>query len=311
MPPTSPHFASPAWGRPFVLAALAAAACLSSLPAQADVLARIKSGEPLRLAHRESSVPFSYVLPGAAAGAPPVGYAVDICLQLAEAVRKATGMAKMPVQWLLVTPANRIDMIAQGKADLECGSTTNNAERRQRVDFTVPHLIVGARLLVKAGNEVDQLRDLRGKTVVSTRGTTPMKVLQQNNREHMLGLNIVEAPDHEQAVKMVEAGQAEAFVMDDVLLVGLASGRADPKALKVTGRLLTTEPLAVMLPKDDTAFKTVIDAEMKRLVRDGDIYKLYDRWFLSPIPPNGRALELPLNYLTKDFWKYPTDKVPF
>ena len=286
-------------------AGLALLCSAAAVPAQ-TVLERVAAGGKLVVAHRESSVPFSYVVDGK-----PIGYAMDLCQRIAEAVRKKTGMKDMPVQFLMVTPANRIAMVEEGKADLECGSTTNNAERRQKVGFTIPHFITGARLLVKASSPVDRIEDLMGRKLVSTKGTTPLKAVVQANRERLMGLTIEEAPDHARGVEMVEKGEADAFLMDDVLLYGLAANRPDPKAFKVVGRFLTTEPLAIMLPRNDAAFKKVVDEEMRRLITSREIYDIYDKWFLRPIPPKGTALNMPVSYLLRDFWKYPTDFVPF
>ena len=290
--------------------ALAVAVWMASgfAAAQQPVLDRIAAGGKLVIGHRESSVPFSYM---DTASGKPVGYAVDLCFRLAEVVRKKTGMKDMAVDFVAVTPANRITQVEQGKVDMECGSTTNNAERRQKVAFTVPHFITGARLLVKASSPIDRLEDLQGKKLVSTKGTTPLKAADQANRERLMGITLVEAPDHAKAVEMVEKGEADAFVMDDVLLYGLAANRPDPKALKVVGRFLTTEPLAIMLPKDDAAFKKLVDEEMRRLVNSREIHSIYDKWFTRPIPPQNIALNLPVSYLLRDFWKYPTDQVPF
>ena len=277
-------------------------------PLQASgVLERVAGGGKLVIAHRESSIPFSYV----DADKKPVGYAVELCLKLAEAVRKKTGAKNMQVEFLQVTPANRIAMVAEGKADLECGSTTNNAERRQKVSFTIAHFITGARLLVRADSKIDRIEDLEGKKLVSTKGTTPLKAAEQANRERLLRITILEAPDHAKAVDMVEKGEADAFVMDDVLLFGLAANRPKPEALKVVGKFLTTEPLAIMLPKDDPEFKKLVDDEMRRLIVSKDIQPVYDKWFLKPIPPNDKPLNLPVSYLLRDFWKYPSDFVPF
>lgn len=285
-----------------------AAACISGQAAAQGVLERIQGGGKLVIAHRESSVPFSYIDKQTGK---PVGYAVDLCLHLADVVRKKTGRKDMEVEFLAVTPANRIAAIEQGKADMECGSTTNNAERREKVAFTIPHFITGARLLVKSSSPIDRVEDLNGKKLVSTKGTTPLKAADQANRERLMGITILEAPDHAKGVEMVEKGEADAFAMDDVLLYGLAAGRPDPKALKVVGRFMTTEPLAIMLPKGDAAFKKLIDEEMRRLITSRDIYPIYDRWFMKPIPPGNTVLNLPVSYLLRDFWKYPTDQVPF
>jgi ABC-type amino acid transport substrate-binding protein len=294
---------------PFCTVALIAATfyCASAAMAQPLVVDRVKAGGDIIIAHRESSVPFSYL----DADKKPVGYAVDLCVKLAAAVRAKLGAKTGGVAYLMVTPANRISVIESGKADMECGSTTNNAERRQKVAFTVPHFITGARMLVRADSKAERIDDLTGKKIVSTKGTTPLKAVESANRERLIGLNVLEAPDHARAIEMVEKGEADAFVMDDVLLFGLAAGRPNPKALKVVGKFLTTEPLAIMLPKNDPEFKKLVDAEMKRLINSREIYVIYDKWFMQPIPPKNTALGLPVSYLLRDFWKYPTDSVPF
>ena len=275
--------------------------------AQTTVAQRLKAGGNIVIAHRESSVPFSYL----DSSKQPVGYAVDLCVKVAEAVRKKLGAKDVGIAFLMVTPSNRIATIEDGKADMECGSTTNNEERRQKVAFTVPHFITGARLLVRTGSKVQSLEDLNGKKVVSTKGTTPLKAVESANRERLMGLTILQAPDHAKAVDMVEKGEADAFVMDDVLLYGLAANRPDPKALKVVGKFLTTEPLAIMLSKKDPEFKKMVDDEMKRLINSREIHAIYDKWFKQAIPPKNTALSLPVSYLLRDFWKYPTDVVPF
>ena len=271
------------------------------------VVERLKSGGKLVIAHREASVPFSYL----DADKKPVGYAMDLCLKVAESIEKSLKLKNMPIEFKMVTPANRIATIEKGEADMECGSTTNNKERREKVAFTVPHFITGARLLVRAEQRASTLDELNGKTITSTKGTTPLKALEQANRERLLRLIIIEASDHNKAVDMVEKGEADGFLMDDVLLYGLAAGRPNPKAFKVIGKFLTTEPLAIMLPKNDPAFKKLVDDELKRLITSREIYAMYDKWFMQPIPPKGTTLNLPVSYLLRDFWKYPTDQVPF
>jgi glutamate/aspartate transport system substrate-binding protein len=288
---------------PVLLLSLACHAAAHAGP----VLERIQSSGRIVIAHRESSVPFSYVLPDGR----PVGYAVDLCLKVADAVRRKLKLAALTPQYLLVTPANRIQMVAEGKADLECGSTTNNAERREKVAFTVPHYITGARYLVRADSGITELAQFEGKTLVSTKGTTPLKSITQANNERALRVNIVEAPDHAKAMEMLAAGQADGFVMDDVLLYGLVSARPDAAKFRVVGKFLTIEPLSIVLPKNDPAFKAVVDEEMKRLVTSQEAQAIYERWFIKPIPPKNTALNLPMNYLLKDFWKYPSDQVPY
>ena len=270
------------------------------------VLDDIRSRGSIVLAHRESSVPFSFL----DASGKPVGYALDLCKRVAEAVRKKLEMKTLAIQYLKVTPADRIPAIVDRRADLECGSTTNNAERRQLVAFTVPHYVTGARYLVRAESPIAELHDFQGKKLVSTTGTTPLKAVTAANKERLLGITIVEVPDHARAVEMVEKGEADGFAMDDVLLYGLRASRVDPSKLKVVGRFLTIEPLAIMLSKKDPEFKRIVDDEMKRLIVSREIYPIYDRWFAAPIPPKNTSLDIPMNYLLKDLWKYPTDWVP-
>lgn len=279
---------------------------LSSVATAGPTLDRIRQTGKIVLGHRESSVPFSYL----DADKHAVGYAIDLCLKLTEAVRKKLELKTLNVEYLMVTPSNRIAMVEQGKADLECGSTTNNAERRAKVDFTVPHYITGARYMVRANETATDLVGLEGKRVVSTKGTTPLKAIERTNKERVLHLVLQEAPDHARAVEMVEKSESDAFVMDDVLLFGLIASRAQPEKLKVIGKFLTVEPLAIMLPKGDPEFKAILDNEMKRMIVSHEAHAIYERWFLKPIPPRNTPLNLPMNYLLRDFWKYPTDQVP-
>ena len=272
-----------------------------------EVLERIRSTGHLTIAHRESSAPFSY-LDG---DKKPVGYAVDICRRLAEAVRTKLGMKALNIRYVLVTSSSRMAAVSEGTADLECGSTTNNAERRKSVAFTVPHYITGARYLVRANSGIKDLNGFEGKRLVSTKGTTTMTAIDEINRERLLHIKLLEAPDHARAIEMVSSGEADGFVMDDVLLYGLIAAQPDPSKFKVVGKFLTMEALAIMLSKQDAEFKKIIDDEMKRMIRSREIHALYDRWFLQPIPPRNATLGLPMSYLLKDLWKYPTDVVPF
>lgn len=293
--------------RGFLCLAVAATTLVAAPAVQAGpVLERIKQTGKLTIGHRESSVPFSYF----DADKKPVGYAIDLCLRIGEAVRRSLQLPRLAIEYVPVTSANRIPMVAEGKVDLECGSTTNNAERRQQVAFTVPHYIAGARIMVRADSPIESLAGFEGRKVVSTKGTTPLKAVEAANRERLMRISVLEAPDHAKAVEMVEKGEADGFVMDDVLLYGLIAGRPDPSKLKVVGKFLTIEPLAIMLSKDDAAFKKLVDDEMKRLIASREAHAIYERWFLQPIPPRGTSLNLPKNYLLRDFWKYPSDRVP-
>lgn len=269
-------------------------------------LDKIRQSGKIVLGHRESSVPFSYL----DADKRPVGYALDLCLRLAEAVRKKLDLKTITPEFVMVTPSNRISMVEEGKVDLECGSTTNNAERRTKVAFTVPHYITGARYLVRADSGISDIVGFDNKRMVSTKGTTPLKAVERAAKERGLNMTLQEAPDHARAVEMVEKGESDGFAMDDVLLFGLIASRPNPEKLKVVGKFLTVEPLAIMLPKNDPEFKAILDHEMKRLIVSREAYTIYDQWFMKPIPPRNTPLNLPMNYLLRDFWKYPTDQVP-
>ena len=292
----------------FLILAAAFSAVASADATAAGLIERIKGGGKVVLAYRESSVPFSFM---DTASKKPMGYALDMCRKIVDAAGAKAGVKNVPVDYLQVTSANRIEVIEQGKADMECGSTTNNAERRTKVAFTVPHFIAGARLLVQANSTVEKMEDLKGKKLVSTQGTTPLKVAEAANRERSMGITILQAPDHARAVEMVANGEADAFLMDDVLLFGLNANRPNPNQLKVVGKYLTTEPLAIMFSKNDPELKKVALGEMRRLIASQEVYAIYDKWFIKPIPPRNTALNLPRGYLLKDFWKYPTDVVPF
>lgn len=279
---------------------------LTSMAMAGPALERMRQTGKIVLGHRESSVPFSYL----DADKRPVGYALDLCLRLAEAVRKKLDLKTLTPEYVMVTPSNRIAMVEEGKVDLECGSTTNNAERRAKVAFTVPHYITGARYMVRADSGITDIVGFENKRMVSTKGTTPLKAIARADRERGLNMTIQEASDHARAVEMVEKGESDGFVMDDVLLYGLIASRPNPEKLRVVGKFLTVEPLAIMLPKNDPEFKAILDHEMKRLIVSREAHTIYDQWFLKPIPPRNTPLNLPMNYLLRDFWKYPTDQVP-
>jgi ABC-type amino acid transport substrate-binding protein len=273
--------------------------------AHANTLETIRNSQKIVIAHREASLPFSYL----DADKKPVGYAVDLCLRIAEAVKRELKLPQLRIEYLPVTPSTRIPAIADGKADLECGSTTNNAERRKQVAFTIPHFVAAARMVVRADSGIRNWSDLRDKRVVTTKGTTSVKLLNDRDKVRGLGLRLVEGRDHADSFSMVEKGEAEAFPMDDVLLFGLRANAASPSQFVVVGDALSAEPYAIMLRKDDPAFKAVVDREMGRLINEGEIYKLYDKWFKAPIPPKGINMSMPMGHLLRDTFRFPTDKV--
>lgn len=270
-----------------------------------DTLAKIRDTQTITIAHRDASMPFSY-LDG---NNRPVGYAVDLCLKVADAVRRELKLQHLNIRYIPVTPSTRISAIVGGQADLECGSTTNNAERRKQVAFTVPHFVATSRMVVRADSGIRNWSDLRGKRVVTTKGTTTVKLLNDRDKVRSLALKLIEGHDHAESFSMVEKGAAEAFPMDDVLLFGLRANAPNPNAFVIVGDALSAEPYAIMLRKDDAPFKSLVDREMSRIIHDGEIYKLYDKWFKSPIPPKGVNMDMPLGHLLRDVLRFPTDKV--
>jgi len=287
------------------LAVLVATGC--TLLAQAGpLLDKVKSEGRLTIAHRDASIPFSYL----DAEGKPIGYAMDICRQMAQAIQKSLGLSQLPLDFVQVSSANRIETVGKQEALLECGSTTNNASRREKVNFAIPHYIAGARLLVKTDSPIDSLDSPQLQRLVSTKGSTPVPAVKRVARDKSLKFTIGEAEGHLQALEMVERGEADAFAMDDVLLYGLAAARPDPKALKVVGRFITIEPLAIMYPKGDEAFGKIINDEMRRLIRSGELKTLYATWFEQSIPPKGAVLNLPPSYLLRDLWKFPSANMP-
>ena len=284
----------------------AAAAASQAVDAEPHpVLDRIRTTGRIVLAHRESAVPFSYY----DGNKKPVGYALDLCKDVAEAVRKHLGMKAIEIAYLAVTPATRIDAIASGKADLECGATTNNAERRLKVAFTIPHYITGTRFAVRADSPIAELSQFEHHVLVSTAGSTPFKTIASANSDRLLGIDVRAVPDNAAAMTMLANKSADGFAMDDVQLYGLIAESPTPAQFKVVGKFVTIEPLAIMLSKDDAAFKKVVDDEMRHLIRSGEGEKIYNRWFMAPIPPKNVAMNLPMSYLLKDSWKYPSDAV--
>jgi glutamate/aspartate transport system substrate-binding protein len=271
--------------------------------AQDGTLKKIKDTGTITIGHRESSVPFSYYDDKQQA----VGYAMDLCNKIVDAVKKDLKLAKLDVKLQPVTSATRIPLIANGTVDLECGSTTNNLERQKQVSFTITHFVTANRFVSKKSAKLQKLEDLKGKTVVSTSGTTNIKQITELNTAKNLGLNILPAKDHAEAFLMVETGRAAAFVMDDILLYSLVASSKEPKDYEISSDALSVEPYGIMLRKDDPAFKKVVDDTMTGIYKSGEINKIYDKWFIKPIPPKGVNLNLPMGAAFKKVVAKPTD----
>ena len=284
-------------------ALLAALALAGTAAAQEGTLKKIKDSGAITIGHRDASVPFSYYDDRQQ----PVGYAMDLCHRIVDAVKKDLNMPKLEVKYQLVTSANRIPLMANGTIDLECGSTTNNLERQKQVGFTITHFVTANRWVAKKSAKLHSLDALKGKTIVSTAGTTNIKQITEINSQKNLGMNIISANGHPEAFQMVETGRAAAFVMDDILLYSLAAQSRNPKDYEISSTALSVEPYGIMLRKDDAAFKKVVDAAMVNIYKSGEINKIYDKWFQKPIPPKGLNLNVPMSAQFKKVVQHPTD----
>ena len=267
-------------------------------------LDKVKSSGAITVAYRDSSIPFSYLDDKAQ----PVGFGWEICGRIVDEVKKATGQPNLKVQTQAVTSANRIPLLMNGTIDIECGSTTNNSERQKQVTFAINYFYTGTRFLVKAGSAVGSIDDLKGKTVVSTTGTTNYKIIRNLNEEKKLGIDLIGAKDHADSALLVQTGRAVAFAMDDILLYGLKASAANPAEFAVVGEAIQVEPYAIMLRKDDPAFKKLVDDTLASLMKSGDFEKLYKKWFMSPIPPKGINLNAPMSRELQDNLKKLSDK---
>jgi glutamate/aspartate transport system substrate-binding protein len=277
-------------------------------PAQAQeltgTLKKIKEIGAITLGFRESSVPFSYL----DEKQQPVGYAMDICYKIVDAVKKELKTDKIEVKLNPVTSATRIPLMANGTIDLECGSTTNNAERQKQVSYTNTHFLTASRYVTKRANKIGKIDDLKGKTIVSTAGTTNIKQATEANVAKKLGMNIIPAKDHAEAFLMVETDRAVAFVMDDILLASLVASSKDPKAYLISEDAFSLpEPYGIMLRKDDPAFKKVVDGATAGLYKSSEGKAIYDKWFTKPIPPRGLNLNVPLTAQMKKIFDKPID----
>jgi glutamate/aspartate transport system substrate-binding protein len=285
----------------FVAAGLAANATAAELT---GTLKKIKDSGSITIGHRDASVPFSYYDDRQR----PIGYAVDLCLKVVDAIKAELKMPKLDVKYQLVTSANRIPLMANGTIDLECGSTTNNLARQKEVAFTITHFLTATRLVSKKSANLKSIDDLKGKTVTSTAGTTNIKQITDLNTSKNMGMNIIPANGHPEAFQMVETGRAVAFAMDDILLYSLVSQSRNPSDYVISDFALSLpEPYGMMMRKDDPAFKKVVDAAMTRIYKSGEINKIYDKWFQSPIPPKNINLKVPMSPLFKNVVAKPTD----
>ena len=295
------HVARLARRLPAVLAAIGAAAfCLVAGPvcAQAGdepraltgVLKRVKDTRVVRIGAREAAVPFASINSSGQAS----GYSIDLCRAIVDDMAAAIGVSALRVEYRRVTPADRIEQVVDGRIDLECGATTNTAERRERVAFSPPTFIAGTQLLVKRGSPVRSVRDLAGHTVVVVRNTTNEAAMQRWAADATRGLRIEVAEDYEAALARVASGAVTALAADDVLLIGYIAERNLRREYAVVGELLSYEPYGIMFAKDDEALRALVHSTFRRLATTGEIRSIYNKWFVRTLP-SGIQLSWPMN----------------
>ncbi|MBI4724474.1 MAG: amino acid ABC transporter substrate-binding protein [Rhodomicrobium sp.] len=266
-------------------------------------LKKIKDTGTITIGYRETSIPFSYL----DENNKPAGFAMDICAKVVDAVKKELKNDKIETKYVAVTSSTRIPLMANGTVDLECGSTTNNAERQKQVAFSNSYFLSESKYVTKKSSNIKSIADLKGKIVVSTAGTTNIKQANARNTADKLGMTILTAKDHAEGFLNVETGRAVAFIMDDILLAGLAANAKDPSLYVISSDAFSkAEPYGVMLRKDDPAFKKVVDDATAALYKS-EGPALYKKWFESPIPPKGINLNLPMSPALKKQFENPID----
>ena len=271
--------------------------------AQADTLQKIKDSGSISLGVRESSG-LSYTL----GNGKFVGFHTEMAERVIADLQKQLGLAKLEIKYQPVTSQNRIPLVQNGTVDLECGSTTNNATRQKDVSFAMTTYVEEVRIATKASSGITSISQLNGKKVATTTGTTSVQHLRKHERANGVNFEEVFGKDHADSFLLLESGRADAFVMDGSILAANIAKSKNPADFRIVGEVLSVEPIACMLRKDDVAFKKAVDSSIQGLIKSGDMAKLYDKWFMQPIPPANTKIGLPLSEATKAAWANPNDK---
>jgi len=284
----------------FAVAALAAG---SALAQAGDTLAKVKSSGVITMGVRDSSGALSYTL----GDGKYAGFHVELCQRIIGNVEKAVGR-KVDVKYQSVTSQNRIPLVQNGTVDIECGSTTNNAARQKDVSFAVTTFVEEVRIAVKANSGITSIAQLKDRNVATTTGTTSVQLLRRHERANGVDFKEIFGKDHADSFLLLESGRADAFVMDGQILAGNIAASKSPADFRIVGEVLSVEPIAIMIRKDDPAFKKLADDTLRDMMKSGDIAKLYDKWFVQPIPPKNTRVGLPVSEATKAVWASPNDK---
>jgi glutamate/aspartate transport system substrate-binding protein len=285
------------------LVATLLAAAVAAQAQTTDTLKKIKDTGSVVMGVRSSSGALSYTL----GEGKYVGFHVELCQRALEDIRKQLGLAKLDIKYQEVTSANRIPLVQNGTVDLECGSTTNNDARAKDVAFAHTAYVEEVRILTKVNSGIKGIADLNGKTVATTTGTTSVTLLRKHERATGVDFKEVFGKDHADSFLLLESGRADAFVMDGQIVAGLASKSKNPADYHIVGEVLSVEPIAIMVRKDDPAFLAAVNKTIDGLEKSGEIAKLYDKWFMQPIPPTNTKVNLPASEATKAAWKNPNN----
>jgi glutamate/aspartate transport system substrate-binding protein len=285
-----------------VLAALGTMLATSAQAQANDTIAKVKASGSITMGVRDSSGALSYTL----GDGKYAGFHVEVCQGIIADIEKAAGK-KLEVKYTPVTSQNRIPLVQNGTVDIECGSTTNNATRQKDVSFVVTTFVEEVRIAVKANGGITNIAQLNGKNVATTTGTTSVQLLRKHERATGVDFKEVFGKDHADSFLLLESGRADAFVMDGSILAGNIAGSKTPADFKIVGEVLSVEPIAIMIRKDDAAMKKVADDSVKAMIKSGAMAKMYDKWFVQPIPPKNAKIGLPASEATKAAWATPND----
>ncbi|NDI84810.1 amino acid ABC transporter substrate-binding protein [Undibacterium crateris] len=286
------------------IAVLLSTLLASGFASAADTVSKIRKTQTLSIGVRETP-PFAFTDSNQQAN----GYAIELCNKVADAVKKELKLPNLKVLYVPVDSTTRFSALTEDKIDLECGSTTNNAERRKKYGFTIPHFFSSVKALVRSDSGIKNWNQFRNRTIVTTKSTTTVQLLAQHNDINSLNIRLIEGNSDQESFRLVEERKADAFPMDDVLLYSLKAEAKKPADFMVIGDPLSIEPYSIMMRKDDLAFKKIVDTEMLRIIHDGEIYKIYERWFMRAIPPKGANLSMPMSFLLRDSLRFPSDQV--
>lgn len=290
------------------LLALAAAAAIGLAPglasAQVDTLKQVKDSGSITMGVRDASGAMSFTVRGGSY----TGFHVEVCERIVADVQQALQLDKLAIRYQLVTPQNRIALVQNGTVHIECGTTTNNTARQKDVAFAPTLYVEGVRVAVKKSSGIANAAQLSHKAVAATTGSTSVQLLRKLQRDGSSGIKEVLSKDNSEGFLLLESGRVDGFVADGQILATLISRSRDPSQYMLLDQVLSVEPIAIMIPKGDAAFKSLVDQSVNRLARSGDAARLYDKWFMQPIPPNGMAVGLPANALTQAAWAKPSDK---